>query len=83
MFMRLFVDASVEVPEPEYVDDAKTLEEIKELDQNNNMSKKLILDTNDDFWKKVLKYKIDNNFKNNNEAVLDLLKKGLKNEKSY
>ena len=64
-------------------DDAKTLEEIKELDQNNNMSKKLILDTNDDFWKKVLKYKIDNNFKNNNEAVLDLLKKGLKNEKSY
>ena len=81
--MRLFVDASVEVPEPEYVDDAKTLEEIKELDQNNNMSKKLILDTNDDFWKKVLKYKIDNNFKNNNEAVLDLLKKGLKNEKSY
>jgi len=22
MFMRLFVDASVEVPEPEYVDDA-------------------------------------------------------------
>lgn len=47
------------------------------------MSKKLILDTNDDFWKKVLKYKIDKNFKNNNEAVLDLIKKGLQNEKSY
>ena len=47
------------------------------------MSKKLILDTDDEFWKKVLKYKIDKNLKNNNEAVLDLIEKGLKNEKSY
>ncbi len=45
------------------------------------MSKKLILDTDDTFWKKVLKYKIDNNFKNNNEAVIDLIEKGLKNGK--
>ena len=42
------------------------------------MTKKLILDTDDAIlWKKVLKYKIDNNFKNNNEAVIDLIKKGL------
>jgi len=47
----------------------------------NNMSKKLILDTDDTFWKKVLKYKIDNNFKNNNEAVIDLIRKGLNNGK--
>jgi len=47
----------------------------------NNMSKKLILDTDDEFWKKVLKYKIDNNFKNNNEAVIDLIRKGLNNGK--
>ena len=48
----------------------------------NNMSKKLILDTDDEFWKKVLKYKIDNNFKNNNEAVIDLIKKGLNDGKN-
>ncbi len=47
----------------------------------NNMSKKLILDADDKFWKKVLKYKIDNNFKNNNETVIDLIKKGLNNDK--
>ena len=47
----------------------------------NNMSKKLILDIDDTFWKKVLKYKIDNNFKNNNEAVIDLIRKGLNNGK--
>lgn len=41
------------------------------------MTKKLILDTDDKIWNKVLKYKIDNNFKNNNEAVIDLIKKGL------
>ena len=43
------------------------------------MARKLILDTDDKIWKKVLKYKIDNGFKNNNEAVLDLIKKGLSN----
>jgi len=41
------------------------------------MTKKLILDTDNKIWNKVLKYKIDNNFKNNNEAVIDLIKKGL------
>ena len=46
------------------------------------MSKKLILDTDDKFWKKVLKYKIDNNFKNNNETVIDLIKKGLNYDKN-
>ena len=46
------------------------------------MAKKLILDTDDKIWKKVLKYKIDNSFKNNNEAVLDLIKKGLENGKA-
>jgi len=45
------------------------------------MAKKLILDTDDIIWKKVLKHKIENGFKNNNEAVLDLIKKGLKWQK--
>jgi len=45
------------------------------------MARKLILDTDEEIWKKVLKYKIDHNFKNNNEAVLDLIKKGLENGK--
>ncbi|NJO18469.1 MAG: hypothetical protein HC877_22870 [Thioploca sp.] len=44
------------------------------------MTKKLILDTDDKIWNKVLKYKIDNNLKNNNEAVIDLIKKGLKQD---
>ena len=42
------------------------------------MPKKLILDIDDDIWKEVLKYKIDNDLKNNNEAVVKLIKKGLK-----
>ncbi|XHH07733.1 MAG: hypothetical protein ACFCUE_09125 [Candidatus Bathyarchaeia archaeon] len=41
------------------------------------MPKKLILDINDDIWKDVLKYKIDNNLKNNNETVITLIKKSL------
>lgn len=39
---------------------------------------KLQLKTTDKFWKKVLRHKIDYDFKDNNEAVLDLIKKGLK-----
>jgi hypothetical protein len=42
------------------------------------MPKKLILDIDEDVWKEVLKYKIDNSLKNNNEAVVKLVKKGLK-----
>lgn len=47
------------------------------------MAKKLILDCDDKLWNEVLKYKIDSGVKNNNEAVIKLIKKGLKNlEKS-
>ncbi len=42
------------------------------------MAKKLLLDCEDKLWNEVLKYKIDKAFKNNNEAVVDLIKKGLK-----
>jgi len=45
-----------------------------------NMPKKLILDIDDGTWKKVLKYKIDNDLRNNNEAVVNLVKSGLKNK---
>lgn len=45
------------------------------------MPKKLILDINDDIWKDVLKYKIDNNLKNNNETVVTLIKKSLYTDK--
>ncbi len=41
------------------------------------MPKKLILDIDDNTWKDVLKYKIDNDLKNNNQAVVTLIKKGL------
>ena len=41
------------------------------------MPKKLILDIDEDTWKEVLKYKIDNNLKNNNDTVIKLVKKGL------
>jgi hypothetical protein len=44
------------------------------------MVKKLILDIDEDTWKEVLKFKIDSDFKNNNDAVVDLIKKGLKNK---
>ena len=43
-----------------------------------NVPKKLILDIDEETWKEVLKYKIDNDIKNNNEAVINLIKKGLK-----
>lgn len=46
------------------------------------MPKKLVLDVDEETWKEVLKYKIDHDMKNNNEAVVDLIKKGLKKSKS-
>ena len=42
------------------------------------MAKKLILDIDHETWKEVLKYKIDSDLPNNNEAVVRLIKKGLK-----
>ena len=42
------------------------------------MAKKLILDCNDKLWNEVLKYRIDQSLKNNNEAVVKLIEKGLK-----
>jgi len=42
------------------------------------MAKKLILDCDDKLWNEVLKYRIDKGLKNNNEAVIDLIQKGLK-----
>jgi hypothetical protein len=44
------------------------------------MAKKLILDIDNDTWKEVLKYKIDTDLPNNNEAVVRLIKKGLKSK---
>jgi hypothetical protein len=41
------------------------------------MPKKLILDIDDETWKEVQKYRIDKALKNNNEAVVSLIKKGL------
>ena len=42
------------------------------------MPKKLILDIDEETWKEVLKYKIDSDLPNNNQAVVRLIKKGLK-----
>ena len=42
------------------------------------MAKKLILDVDETTWKEVLKYKINWNLKNNNDAVVTLIKTGLK-----
>lgn len=44
------------------------------------MVKKLILDIDEETWKEVLKYKIDADLKNNNEAVIKLIKRGLKSK---
>jgi len=41
------------------------------------MAKKLILDVKEDLWKKVQKFKIDYELKNNNEAVVKLIERGL------
>jgi len=46
------------------------------------MTKKLILDIDNETWKEVLKYKIDNDLKNNNEAVIILIRKALSNKQS-
>jgi hypothetical protein len=42
------------------------------------MPKKIILDCDDKLWKEVLKFKIDLDLKNNNQAVVKLIEKGLK-----
>lgn len=42
------------------------------------MAKKLLLDCDNKLWNEVLKYRIDKGLKNNNEAVLDLIKKALR-----
>ena len=42
------------------------------------MAKKLILDIDEETGKEVLKYKIDQSLANNNEAVVRLIRKGLK-----
>lgn len=42
------------------------------------MPKKLLLDADDDLWKEVQKFKIDNSLKNNSEAVCELIRRGLK-----
>lgn len=47
------------------------------------MVKKLILDCEDKLWKEVLKFKIDYELKNNNEAVIKLIKNGLKGKKVF
>ena len=41
------------------------------------MAKKLILDIDEETWKEVLKFRIDKSLKNNNEAVVSLIKKAL------
>jgi hypothetical protein len=42
------------------------------------MAKKIILDIDEETWKEVQKYRIDADLPNNNEAVVRLVKKGLK-----
>ncbi|MFH1225525.1 MAG: hypothetical protein V1676_07015 [Candidatus Diapherotrites archaeon] len=42
------------------------------------MAKKLILDIDEETWKEVQKYRIDQGLRNNNEAVVRLVKRGLK-----
>lgn len=41
------------------------------------MPKKIILDVDNKLWKEVLKFRIDKDLKNNNEAVVRLLRKAL------
>ena len=43
------------------------------------MVKKLILDCSDELWREVQKFRIDKDLKNNNDTVIELIKKGLKN----
>jgi len=42
------------------------------------MAKKLILDVDDELWKEVQKFKIEHDLKNNNEAVIKLIRQSLK-----
>jgi len=42
------------------------------------MPKKLILNADEELWREVLKFKIDYGLKNNNEAVIKLIQRGLK-----
>ena len=42
------------------------------------MAKKIILDADEKLWREVLKFKIDYGLKNNNEAVIKLIERGLK-----
>jgi hypothetical protein len=44
----------------------------------NDMPKKMILDIDEDTWKEVQKYRINYDLKNNNEAVVKLIKEGLR-----
>lgn len=44
----------------------------------NIMAKKIILDVDNELWDKVLKFRIDSKLKNNNEAVIELIKRALK-----
>lgn len=46
------------------------------------MPRKLVLNIDNETWKQVLHYKIDHNSKNNNEAVIELIKKGLLEKQS-
>ncbi len=41
------------------------------------MVEKLVLDIDEETWKEVWKYKIDANIKKINDAVVELIKKGL------
>ena len=43
-----------------------------------SMAKKLILDIDEETWKEVQKFKIDSDLRNNNEAVVKLIQRGLK-----
>lgn len=42
------------------------------------MAKKLQLDVEDKLWIEVQKYKLDHQLRGNNEAVIELIKKGMK-----
>lgn len=43
------------------------------------MSKKLVLDAEDNLWAEVTSFKIKRHLKTNNDAVIALIKEGLKN----
>ncbi len=45
------------------------------------MTKKLVLDIDEASWKEVKKFQIDNDIKHINDAVVELVKTGLKTSK--